>query len=181
MATQHTLHRAVYPGSFDLLTAGHVDVFKRSLRLFDEVILAVANNPRKKYFFDTETRMRLANEVVQEELTDDERARVRVEYTEREFIVDFAIRHDAGYIVRGLRGPAEFEEEYKSRLFNLEVSPTVEVLYLPTSPDLLVVSSSVMKESIVNRGWERVARKYLPAASLRGLQQRARELYGDDD
>jgi pantetheine-phosphate adenylyltransferase/8-oxo-dGTP diphosphatase len=176
MTTQHTLRRAVFPGSFDLFTLGHLDVLRRSLALFDEVIVALAVNAKKKYFFDVDTRMRLVKEIMDEELTPQERERVRVEYSQGEFIVNFARDQDAKYLVRGLRGLDDFADEYKNRVVNLHVNPDIEIVYVICPPALLAVSSSAVKENVGLDGWEDLARQFVPPAAMRGLEERARQL-----
>jgi pantetheine-phosphate adenylyltransferase len=176
VTVQHTLRRAVFPGSFDLFTKGHLDVLRRSLKLFDEVIIALAVNAKKKYFFDADTRMRLVREVIAEELTPAEQERVSVFYSEGEFVVNFAHDHGATYLVRGIRGPNDFVDEYNYRIFNLHINPDIEIVYVICPPDLLAISSSAVKESIVNEGWEEIAAKFVPPASMRGLVERAKAL-----
>ena len=170
MTTQHTLRRAVFPGSFDLFTYGHLDILRRSLRLFDEVIVALAVNVKKKYFFDTETRMRLVMDVLTEELATEERERVRVVYSENEFIVNFARDNGAEFLVRGIRGPNDFVDEYNNYVVNLHINKDIEVIHLICPPDKLAVSSSAVKSNVGIAGWEELARQFVPAASLRGLQ-----------
>ena len=130
---------ALYPGSFDPVTNGHVDIVERGLRLADEVIVAVARNVSKRALLAVDERIALAEEVFRGE------ARVRVETFEG-LLVDHARAVGASLLLRGLRAVADFEYEYQMANMNRHLKPDVETVFLMASPDNFYVSSRLVKE-----------------------------------
>lgn len=130
---------AVYPGTFDPLTNGHVDIVKRSLKIFDKVILAIACNSKKQAFFTVEERMELIHKVLGEEKN--------LEITHFEGLTsDFCIERGATTIIRGLRAVADFDYEYAISLLNKKLAPDVETVFLMASGENSFISSSMVKE-----------------------------------
>lgn len=130
---------ALYPGSFDPVTNGHVDIVERGLRIADEVIVAVARNVSKRALLPVEERVGLAEEVFGAE------PRVRVETFEG-LLVDHARAVGASLLLRGLRAVADFEYEYQMANMNRHLKPDVETVFLMASPDNFYVSSRLVKE-----------------------------------
>jgi len=130
---------AVYPGSFDPITFGHLDIINRALKLFDEVIIAVARNERKSPLFTVEERVELIKSVVK----DSERVRVD---TFEGLLVDYARSCKAQAIVRGLRAISDFEYELQMAQINRGISREVETVFLMTSVFYSFLSSSIVKE-----------------------------------
>jgi len=130
---------AVYPGSFDPITFGHLDIINRALKLFDEVIIAVARNERKSPLFTVEERVDLIKSVIK----DSERARVD---TFDGLLVDYARSCKAQAIVRGLRAISDFEYELQMAQINRGISREVETVFLMTSVFYSFLSSSIVKE-----------------------------------
>ena len=134
--------RAIYPGSFDPITLGHVDVARRAARLFDEVIVAVYQGQEKPgALFSTEERIGLAREVV---ATTPE-PNIRVDSFSG-LTVDYARSQDADVIVRGLRAVSDFEYEFKLAHMNAHLAPGIEVVCLMTSSGHSFISSSLIRE-----------------------------------
>ncbi len=134
--------RAIYPGRFDPVTLGHVDVARRAARLFDEVIVAVYEGQEKPgALFTTEERIALAREVL---LATPER-NIRVASFSG-LTVDYALSQDAGVIVRGLRAVSDFEYEFKLAHMNAHLAPGIEVVCLMTSSGHSFISSSLIRE-----------------------------------
>ena len=129
---------AVCPGSFDPITLGHVDVVKRALSLFDEVIVAVANNPSKSHFLDSDQRVMLARQALAGV------AGVTVEPVTG-LLADFCMERGARAIVKGLRGTADFEAELSMSLLNRHLSG-IETVFIMGDPALNHVASSLVKE-----------------------------------
>ena len=135
--------RAIFPGSFDPLTNGHLDIIKRSLPLFDEIIIAVLNNPDKKPMFSVEERCAMIAEVLP-----------TVKSGKCELIVDsfsgltadFARKKNAGAIVRGIRAVADYEYELRMALMNRRLEPEIETVFLVAAEEYSYVSSSLMKQ-----------------------------------
>ena len=131
--------KAVYPGSFDPVTNGHLDIAVRAASLFDELIIAVYDAPPKKLLFTTSERVELMQQAVSH------LPNVRVELFVG-LIVDFAHRNKASAIVRGLRMGSDFEHEFEMALMNKNLAPDVEVVCLMTAVDYQFLSSSLLKE-----------------------------------
>jgi pantetheine-phosphate adenylyltransferase len=140
---------AVFPGSFDPITKGHEDIILRGARLFDELIVAVGENDNKNYLFDKQQRLAWIRETFKNE------ARVRVEsYTG--LTVDFCIEVGAGYMIRGLRNPADLEFEKAVAQANQKMRPDIETVFLLTQPELSCISSSIVRDVLRNGGDHRL-------------------------
>ena len=140
---------AVFPGSFDPITKGHEDIVLRGARLFDELIVAVGENDNKNYLFDKQQRLAWIRETFRNE------ARVRVEsYTG--LTVDFCIEAGAGYMIRGLRNPADLEFEKAVAQANQKMRPDIETVFLLTQPELSCISSSIVRDVLRNGGDHRL-------------------------
>jgi pantetheine-phosphate adenylyltransferase len=132
-------HVATYPGTFDPIHFGHIDIATRAASIFDELIVAVYDKPAKSLLFTVEERVQLA----QQALADLPNVRV-ASYSE--LTVDFARETGAQAIVRGLRATNDFEFEYQMALTNRQLAPEVEFICLMTMQDYAFLSSSVLKE-----------------------------------
>jgi pantetheine-phosphate adenylyltransferase len=130
---------AVYPGTFDPITNGHVDIVRRALNLFDRVVVAVAENLRKAPLFSLEER----SQMIRASIGDDSRVEVD-SFTG--LLVDYAKRRQARVIIRGLRAIADFEYEFQFAHMNRHLAPSVETVFLMTSEESFYVSSSLVKE-----------------------------------
>ncbi|HSH21369.1 MAG TPA: pantetheine-phosphate adenylyltransferase [Candidatus Caenarcaniphilales bacterium] len=135
---------ALYPGSFDPVTLGHLDVITRAATLFDRLVVGVLINPRKHPLFQLEERIAIIREAL------DESARTVAPGVEVAgfdgLTVDFAQRVNAGFIVRGLRAVSDFESELQMAHTNRKLAPSVDTLFLMTSLEHAYLSSSLVKE-----------------------------------
>ncbi len=131
--------RALFPGTFDPIHYGHVDIATRAARLFDEVIIAVYDRPLKSLMFTPEERISLVTETFKE----NPKVRV-VGYSG--LTVDFARKHDAQVIVRGLRVFSDFEFEFRMALANHRLAPDIESIAFITDEDHTFLSSSTVRE-----------------------------------
>lgn len=131
--------RAIYPGSFDPLTLGHLDVIERALRLFDEVIVAAAPSEGKKPLFSIGERMELIRASLPSE------PRLQVKELDG-LLVDFVKAENAGVIIRGLRAVSDFEFEFQMALMNRRLAPGVETIFLMPKEDYSYISSRIVKE-----------------------------------
>jgi pantetheine-phosphate adenylyltransferase len=130
---------AVYPGTFDPFTNGHVDIVKRSLSLFDKVIVAVAVNSKKSSLFNVEERIELIKRVLVNESN--------LEITELNGLTaDFCKVRGAKAIIRGLRAVSDFDYEYAISLLNKKLAPEVETVFFMASGENSFISSSMVKE-----------------------------------
>jgi pantetheine-phosphate adenylyltransferase len=134
------MRRVIYPGSFDPITNGHLDVTQRAAAIFDEVILAIAPNQNKHPLFSIEERCQLARVA-----TADLGSRVRVEQFDG-LLVEYAKAREACAIVRGLRAVSDFEFEFQLALMNRQLAPTIETIFLMPRDTYSYLSSSIVKE-----------------------------------
>jgi len=134
---------AVYPGSFDPITNGHLDVVRRAARVFDRVVVAVLGNPRKTPLLDAEARVEVIRRAVAAE--PDLAGRVEVR-TFDGLTVEFCRTVGAGFLVRGLRAIADFETELQLAHNNQQLAPEVDTVFFMTSLEHSYISSSLVKE-----------------------------------
>jgi pantetheine-phosphate adenylyltransferase len=130
---------ALYPGTFDPITNGHLDIIQRSLSIFDRVLVAIAVNVRKEPLFSTAERMDLIRAAVGPE------PRLEVD-SFHGLLVDYVLRRGARIVVRGLRAIADFEYEFQLAHMNRRLAPGVDTIFLPTTQENFYVSSSLVKE-----------------------------------
>jgi len=154
--------RAVLAGSFDPITQGHMDILRRGLQLFDEVVVACGNNPAKETLFTLQERLH-----VLEDCTRD-LAGVRVDTFEG-LLVDYCRGAGATVILRGLRAVSDFEFEFQIGLANMDMAPGIQTVFLLTEPSHIFVSSSLIKEIAQNGG---DVSRYLPGPALAALQDK---------
>jgi pantetheine-phosphate adenylyltransferase len=136
---------AVYPGSFDPITNGHVDIIKRGLKMFDELIVLVAYNPNKKTLFSVEERLEMIREVVSG------CNNVRVD-SFAGLLVDYVKSVEAGVILRGLRALSDFEYEFQLALINRRLSRDIETVFLMTGYRWFYTSSTIINEAASHGG-----------------------------
>jgi pantetheine-phosphate adenylyltransferase len=132
---------AIYPGSFDPVTLGHIDIARRAAAIFDKVILAIYDTPAKSLVFSTAERVAMGERAI----SDVPNARVQAFHG---LLVDFAREVGAKVIVRGLRAVSDFEVETQMALMNRQLSPEIEVVCLVTSLNYSYLSASLIKEVI---------------------------------
>jgi pantetheine-phosphate adenylyltransferase len=153
---------AIYPGSFDPITNGHIDLVERTLRVFDRVIIAIAMNSEKDHsLFTVEERLAMIREVFQEL-----GKRVKVDSFEG-LLVDYAERIGAQVIVRGLRAISDFEYEFQMAMMNRELKPNIETLFMMTGESYFYISSRLVKE-VVSLGGD--VSKLVPKNVLKRLK-----------
>ena len=130
---------ALFPGSFDPPTYGHLNIIERSRTLFDEIQVVVAVNKEKKYLFSEEERVEMMNELIKPW------SNVSV-HTCDTLIVRYAIEQKANVLIRGVRNFADFSYEFDLSLLNRGLSSEIETVFLPTDPEFFVLRSSAIKE-----------------------------------
>ncbi len=134
------MRTAVYPGTFDPITNGHIDIIERSLKLFDKVHVVVADNPQKKATFSAKERVDMINEALR-----NHNSRIDVEHFEG-LLLDYVRKKKSNVIIRGLRAITDFEFEFSRALISRELDKEIEMIFLMTKDDYAFISSSIVKE-----------------------------------
>jgi pantetheine-phosphate adenylyltransferase len=143
LATQSSVSISViYPGTFDPVTLGHLDIIKRATRLFDRVIVGVALSTPKKTVFSIDERVQMMREAIED---CNIRGNVVVDVIDG-LLVNFAERHGARAIIRGLRAVSDFEYEFKMAWANRRMKPDIETIFLIPSEKYAYISSSLVRE-----------------------------------
>lgn len=156
--------RAVYPGSFDPVTLGHLDVIRRAVAVFDRLVVAVLANPRKSPVLDAATRAQVIREAVDAELGE---LAERIEVATFDGLtVELAQSSGAGFVVRGLRAVSDFEIELQMAHMNRKLAPSVDTVFFMTGLEHAYLSSSLVRE-IASLGGD--VSGMVPAAVLRHL------------
>lgn len=139
LATTALMRRAIYPGSFDPVTNGHLDVIQRAVRIFDEVVVAVAYNEQKTASFSVDERVGFLRDAVQGI------ANVRVARFDG-LLVEFARAEAANAVIRGLRAVSDFEFEFQMALMNRKLNSNIEAIFLMPREDYVYLSSRIVRE-----------------------------------
>jgi pantetheine-phosphate adenylyltransferase len=133
---------AIYPGTFDPITFGHIDIIKRALKLFDKIIIAAAKDNYKNPLFSLDERVELIKEEVKNL---NEAAQISVEKFEG-LLIDFANKKNAKIIIRGLRAVSDFEYEFQMFGMNAKLDPEIQTIFLPASETNHFIASKLVKE-----------------------------------
>lgn len=145
------MKKAVFPGSFDPITIGHVDIIQRALPMFDKIIIAIGKNAEKKYMFSLEQRIEFIEQVFENH------PKIEVQ-TYSGLTVDFCKQNEVNFILRGLRNPADFEFEKAIAQTNRKLE-NIETVFLLTSAETSFISSSIVRDILRNGG---DANKFIP-------------------
>lgn len=164
------LRKAVYAGSFDPLTNGHVWVIQRAVHLFDELTIAIGVNPDKRYFLSAEERKANIQALIDQEKWGD--CKVDVKVIKNQFLARFADSVNASCLIRGVRSEADFSYEYAMAQANRALAPQIESIYLMPPPHLAQVSSSLVKSMIGPDGWEDLVKQYLPDSVFETIRKK---------
>jgi len=156
--------RALYVGSFDPPTLGHDWIIRESLKVFDEVVVAISVNKQKNSLFSSSERVAMLQKTVLKG--------VRVVFFDSEYSARFARKVGATILVRGIRNEADFVYEQTLRHINEKINPNVHTVFLMPPPELGGVSSSVVKGMIGPKGWEKLVAQYVSPEVLNELQNK---------
>jgi len=129
----------VYPGSFDPITNGHVDIIQRGLKIFDRMIIAVLENPKKEPLFSTKERVDMIKDIFKDQKDVEVKAF-------RGLLVDFAKKNKAKTVIRGLRAISDFEYEFQMALMNRNLNPEIETFFMMPNLSYSFLSSNLVKE-----------------------------------
>ena len=157
--------KAIYPGSFDPFTNGHLDILDRSLKMFSEVTVLVAGTSRKETLLSVDERVTLIKEVVKNN------PRVKVDTTSG-LIMEYARAHKVTAVIRGLRTPTDFEHEYMMATMNKNIHPDCETVFMMSSQGLYFVSSTMIKELFLYGG---DISHYVPAPVLEKIREKLKK------
>jgi pantetheine-phosphate adenylyltransferase len=149
------MKKAVYAGSFDPPTNGHTWMIQHGAEIFDRLVVAVGINPAKKGMFAIEERMEMLRGITKRQRN------VTVTFFENQFLVNYARSTRAEYILRGIRGPKDYEYENDMKQVNEKIDSAIVTVFLIPPPALANISSSTVKEMVGPRGWESVVRDYV--------------------
>jgi pantetheine-phosphate adenylyltransferase len=155
--------RAVYPGTFDPVTYGHIDLIKRALRIFDEVIVAVAHNPGKTPLFTVEERVQFLRQATRS------LRGIAIDHFDS-LVVDYVRRKQARVVIRGLRMLSDFEYEFQMALTNRKLAGNVETIFLMPSESYAYLSARLIKEIAAFGGQGLTA--FVPPAVAAALRER---------
>lgn len=152
----------IYPGTFDPITHGHLDVLERACRIFDRVIIAIAENQDKDPFFSPEKRLQLVNENL-------DRFPTATAMTFKGLLIDFAMEQEASVIIRGLRAVSDFEFEFQMANMNRHIGPGIETVLVMTKEGYNYTSSTLVKQ-VAEYGAD--VSKFVPDNVYQALQER---------
>ncbi len=156
---------AIYPGTFDPITFGHIDVINRAVELFSEVIVLVAKNTSKTPLFTIDERLAMIREVLRD------KKGVSVDCFDG-LLVDYARRHKAGVIIRGLRAVSDFEYEFQMALTNRKLAPAIDTVFLVPHEGYTYLNSSIVRE-VARLGGD--VSDFVPTSVQRRLTQKLRQ------
>ncbi len=151
------MKRAVYAGSFDPVTFGHLWMIEQGVRLFDEMIVAIGVNPEKRCTFDLDERIDMLRETTRH------LPNLKVVSFENQFLVNYAQSIEANYILRGIRTASDYEFERTMRYVNSDLVPSIDTVFLMPPREIAEVSSTMVKGLVGPDGWQEVLKKYVPA------------------
>lgn len=158
------MHTAVYAGSFDPPTNGHLWMIEQGLEMFDRLHVAIGSNPSKSYTFPVAKRL----ELLRQSIPSCERLTIS-EFNNR-YLVDYAREVGARYILRGIRSPGDYDYERVMRHINGDMAPTITTTFLMPPRDITELSSSMVKSLIGPKGWRETVRRYVPQPVFAALE-----------
>jgi len=159
------MRTAVYAGSFDPLTNGHVWMINKGLEMFDHLYVAIGNNPSKKYTFSVDDRVSM----LKQSLPSCER--LSIAHFPNSYLVNYAREVNAQFILRGIRSPGDYEYERLMRHINGDMAPAITTTFLMPPRDMAEVSSSMIKSLIGPENWQDIVRRYVPGPVFEKLEQ----------
>jgi len=160
------MRTAVYAGSFDPPTNGHLWMIERGLEMFDRLIVAIGTNPSKTYSFSVDERLEMLA------ASTEPRESLVLAHFDNRYLVDYAKKMDAKYILRGIRSPSDYEYERVMRHINADMAPDVTTVFLMPPRDIAELSSNMIKGLTGPTGWEDTVRRYVPPAVFDALAAR---------
>ena len=151
------MQTAVYAGSFDPPTNGHLWMISQGLALFDRLVVAIGENPSKNYLFSTEERIDLLRSSIPS------CERLTITHFDNRYLVDYAKEVGAEFILRGIRSPGDYEYERVMRHINSDMAPDINTVFLMPPREMAELSSSMVMGMVGPEGWGKTVRRYLPS------------------
>ena len=162
------MRRAIYAGSFDPITNGHLWMIQNGSKLFDELVVAVGINPNKRTTFSLQERLEMLRKCTKEY------SNVKIASFEGDFLVEYAKSINADYILRGIRSNGDYEFERGVMHINSDIRPEILTVFLMPPRELTEISSSLVKGLVGNTGWKELVKKYLPEKTVQTFIDRFR-------
>ena len=158
---------AVYPGTFDPITYGHIDVIKKALKLFDKVIVAASEGTNKKYLFDSLERIEIIKKALFYDLKLDKEKIVIISFTS--LTTDLCKKYKSNIILRGLRAVSDFEYEFQLAGMNRKLSNNIETMFLMSDVENQIISSKFVKEIVRLKG---DIKKFTTKSTIKSLKEK---------
>ncbi len=158
---------AIYPGTFDPITYGHIDVIKKSLKLFDKIIVGVSNVSNKNYLFSSEERMEIVNKALFKDLKLNKKKILVVSFSS--LTTDLCKKYRANVILRGLRAVSDFEYEFQLAGMNRKLNNNIETIFLMSDVENQIISSKFVKEIVKLNG---DIRKFTTKSTIKSLKNK---------
>jgi pantetheine-phosphate adenylyltransferase len=161
------LKTAIYPGTFDPITFGHIDVIKKSLKLFDKIVVAVSDGENKKYLFDADERIRIIHQALFVDLKLNKKKIIVISF--RSLTTTLCRKYKSNIILRGLRAVSDFEYEFQLAGMNRKLNNNIETLFLMSDVENQIISSKFVKEIIKLDG---DIKKFTTKSTIKALKEK---------
>ena len=158
---------AIYPGTFDPITYGHIDVIKKALKLFDKIVVAVSETSNKNYLFSTEERMTIINKSLFTDLNLNKKKIAVVSFNS--LTTDLCKKHKSNVILRGLRAVSDFEYEFQLAGMNRKLNNNIETIFLMSDLENQIISSKFVKEIVKLKG---NIKKFTTKSTIKSLKEK---------
>ncbi len=158
---------AIYPGTFDPITYGHIDVIKKSLKLFDKIIVGVSNVSNKNYLFSSEERIEIVNKALFKDLKLNKKKILVVSFSS--LTTDLCKKYKANVILRGLRAVSDFEYEFQLAGMNRKLNNNIETIFLMSDVENQIISSKFVKEIVKLKG---DIKKFTTKSTIKSLKDK---------
>lgn len=156
---------AVYAGTFDPLTVGHLWMIDQGSRLFDKLVVAIGVNPDKRTMFSPQERLEMLNDLIRKF------PNVVGELFVNQYLINYARNIDARYILRGIRNESDYTYERGMRNINGDLAPEITTVFLSPPREIVEISSSMVKGLVGPEGWEKIVQKYVPQSVFQKLKE----------
>jgi len=168
------MRTAVYAGSFDPPTKGHIWMIEQGVAMFDKLIVAIGDNPSKRYSFSVEERLQLLRDSTAH------CEHLEIEYFDNRYLVDYAKKVNASFVLRGIRSPNDYEYERVMRQINGDMAPDITTVFLMPPRDIAELSSNMVKGLIGPDGWQETVKRYVPSPVFEMIVQSVKDGGGHD-